>query len=172
MEIIETEFSKVNNMIRYLRPLVNSSKFSDLEKFSGIKFDNRFKKLINNLFSILKHSEGVDLENMKFITCKAIKPAKYSPFGMGNRSTCTIGYPIEELYDISKYKEYCESLWEDAGMPNLLYPIFDEYDDGHSLICIGKEGKVYNYIHELDESELGSLLANSQEEFINKLYLN
>lgn len=166
MNIVE-EFIKMNNLGASTLCFLSSSKFSDLENYIGIKFTKSFRNLINSLACVC---DRPDPESGLYIVCKSINSGKFSLFGMGDRNSCTIGFPMYELKDISEYKKSISMLRE-VGMSENLYPIFDEFEDGHSLICISSSGEVYNYIYELDEDEYGSLLANSLDEFVDKLIL-
>lgn len=166
MNIVE-EFIKRNSLGSSLLCFLSSSEFSEIENYIGVEFSRDFRKLINNLARVYNRP---DPETGFYISCESINPGKFSPFGKGDRGSCNIGFPISELKNIKEYKEYT-SILKSAGMNENLYPIFDEFEDSHSLICVSSNGKVYNYIYELDEDGYGSLLANSLDEFVNKLIL-
>ena len=62
------------------------------------------------------------------------------------------------------------SLNGEKGFPSELFPVVltDSYGDGHNLICIDKFGRIVEFIPELDTEDV-SILANSQDEFVDKL---
>lgn len=159
-----------NKMTSTLGSTLSSDNLSDFEGYTGIFLSRKMKNLIYSLGCIVNNSSGVELEKMKFIQCDSIVPSEFSPFGKGDRSSCSIGYPTQKLKNIEEYKRYCDSL-RGCGMNWNIFPIFDEHEDGHSLICIDKDERIHHYIPELDDNGCGSLLSNSQDEFVDKLYL-
>lgn len=169
MDIVK-EFIERNNLGMMLYTFLTNNDYEKLEEYIGIRFTDKFKRFVNNLAIVSEH----DRYSSKSwsILCESIEPADVSLFGMEeNRSSCAIGFPILELKDMNKYKEYTSMLKVETEMNENLYPIFDEFEDGHSLICISSDGKVYNYVYELDDDGYGSLLANSMDEFVDKLIL-
>lgn len=144
---------------------LTKDRFEKLEDYIGIKLTRKFKSLINNLARVdIKYSDNIEF----CITCNYINTPDLSIEG---RNICVINNPIPELENINEYKGYLSNLRENTGINENLYPIFDEFGDRNSLICISSDGKVYNYVYELDNKGSGILLANSLDEFVDKLYL-
>ena len=167
MNIVKDYIEK-NSLGSSLYCLLTKEEFEKIEEYIGIKLTKKFKSLINSLARVnIKYSDNIEF----CITCNYINSSESSTIETGGRNICVINNPIPELENINEYKGYLSNLRENTGINENLYPIFDEFGDRNSLICISSDGKVYNYVYELDNKGSGILLANSLDEFVDKLYL-
>lgn len=172
------DFVKENEYSNYGTKITDSD-LNKVEKVTGVRLSYKMRQLIIKL-------SGYDLNSSNSrdqvsITCKSLIPGTFELFGMMKRTTAIVGYPISELGNINDYKRYLDSLDDlegyssdgSSGTARDLYPcpLFDSFDDGHILICIDYKGRVVEFIYEGDEDDC-SILANSQDEFVDKLYLS
>lgn len=166
MEEIVLKFIHLNNL-QIKDYEISNDAFHELEEFIGVEFTNRIKDLMSDLVRI-KIDDQFD-SRTHLITCNSKVPSNNLSFGIGNRDTCTLGLPL--FISIEYCKLRCKILWDMIPRTNnLIYPLFDEYGDGYSLICIDKNGRIWNYMPKID-NDFGSLLADDQDEFVNKLYI-
>lgn len=129
----------------------------------------KMSNFMTDLISVKDYHGGLE---KVFIACDSITPGTEKPFGIGKRDVIPIGEPLLGLYNYDQLDEFVGeiSLNGEKGLPSKLFPtvLTDSYGDGHHLICIDKFGRVVEFIPELDTEDV-SILANSQDEFVDKL---
>lgn len=171
------EFVKVNEFSQ-CRRTISDSDLNKVEKLTRVRLSYKMRQLITKLSGYNLNSGN---DEWVSIVCDSIRPGTFEPFGRMKRTSAVIGHPISELGNFTDYKRYLDSM-DDSGEFSLdgesgsmhdLYPcpLFDSYDDSHFLICIDYKGRVVEFIYEGDDDDC-SILANSQDEFVDKLYLS
>lgn len=172
------ELSKFSEKDFDVKSALTVNDLSKIESLTGVKLASGMKKLIIEL-SKIKSSSIANSDHS--IVCDAFKSASVSPFGFSGRKNAILGVVNPSLRDPREYAEMMKELdesfgviqsYKKKGLVSQVYPLFlfDSYDDSHVNICIDYLGRVVEYNYELDEEDC-SILARTQSEFLNKLYV-